>query len=144
MAQDKELEKYEKPEAYFDETVALLARLKDLVREEFPRNAAIIFNAYNKLAAAESAVIGDIKNDLKTDITSAKEALSSLIKETAKLKEPADAPFSLKVTIGAAKEKAKKHLFDSVKAADALLKYIDSADAAELSKAYELLSPMTV
>jgi hypothetical protein len=143
MPSNSEQKKHHKPDEYFDDTIALLVQLKQIIREDFPPPAEVLFSVYNKLIGLTFDEIGDSKEKMKIDISQARKTFDSLNKKVVKLKEPDNVPFSLKVTIGASKEKAKKHLFDSYKAADALLKYLDSGDNAHLQNAYGLLSQMT-
>jgi hypothetical protein len=138
----KEEEKYKKPEAYFDDTMKLLVELKKIVRDDTPAQAAVLFAAYNKIVSADAGKLAKSKEDIRTELTEIKSSFDAMNKKIVKMKEPTIAPFSLKVTIGAAREKGKKHLYDCSKAAEALSKYLDSGDKADLKTAADLLEPM--
>jgi hypothetical protein len=138
----KEEDKYKKPDAYFEETMKLLTELKAIIRDEAPAQAKALFATYNKIVSSADAVKS--KDTLRTELAGIQNAFDTLNKRIIKMKEPAMAPFSLKVTIGASREKGKKHLHDCSLAAQALNRYLDSGDKAELKTAADLLGPLAV
>ena len=138
----KEEKKHKKPDVYFNDTIKLLAGLKKVIRDEAPARAGALFAAYNKIASPAFGEVIKSKDELRAELTGIKEAFDALNKKVAAMKEPASAPFSLKVTIGASREKGKKHLHDCSLAAQALNRYLDSGDKAELKTACDLIVPM--
>ncbi|MFA6449806.1 MAG: hypothetical protein WCX65_10075 [bacterium] len=120
----------------------LLGELKKIIRDEAPAQAAALFALYNKIAVATADEITSSKDALHAELAGIKSAFDAMNKKIAKMKEPPMAPFSLKVTIGASREKGKKHLYDCSKAAEAMNKYLDSGDKADLKTAAEMLEPM--
>ncbi len=140
-AESKEKAKLAKPDAYLVDTINVLVELKKIVREEAIPHAASLFEAYNRILRSGP---DRLKNDqsIADELVRLKDTFDALGRKITKLSEPARAPFSLKVTIGGAREKGKKHMSDCSKAAQALISYVSGGPDSELQTAFDLLSPM--
>ncbi len=126
--------------ACFEGVMNTLAGIKGLVRDEAVEPAGKLFALYNSLVASGGA--GPDRAEIRSQLEAVRADFAAISRKLNALKDPADISFKLKIVMNAAREKCKKHIVDSQKAAEALTAYVDTGDKSKLAAAYEFLSPM--
>jgi len=135
--------KYPKFERYFIDVIKIFLKFREVVRDEAPGPAGEVFDAYNEILNSTPAQLDRNKERLTAQLEKSIETFDGLKKKLNDIDDPVRAPFSLRLTVGGAREKARKHILDAAKASRAMLDYLENRDDTEMSRAYELLREMT-
>ncbi|MEW5947682.1 MAG: hypothetical protein AB1742_15965 [bacterium] len=130
-------------EPYFKKIMFALLKLKKIVLEEAVAPSEALFADYNKIVSTEFEQLESDKDELRASLEKTRGVFEELKEKMNKIEEPAKAPFALRITLSASREKGRKHVLDSLNASRALLRYLDAGDTAELGKAREYLMQTT-
>ena len=88
-------------EPYLKEIIIFLSKLKKMVREETVAPSEALFADYNKIVSTEFEQLEGDKDKLRASLEKTRDEFEALKKKMNKTKEPAKAPFALRITLSA-------------------------------------------